>query len=174
MKISEIRIIQVRGFKDSGILRFSNSINIFIGPNNSGKSTIIKALYCLQIPSALVGTDTRAKVNSGKVLYKVSDLGDSFQSSKGLVGAVNLEEDKEYDLAIDLVRGNGVSLLRRAQSQQWQSTDSALTVEPHNLFYPFFSKRKVVVLSQNVDMNSVTRVPDNFVNTHNYSVLISL
>jgi predicted ATPase len=162
MKIIEIKLLQIRGFEDSREVNLSKSINVFLGPNNSGKSTLIKSIYCLQNPAALVGTDVRANTNRGKVLFKVRNNGTSFGSNKGNAGVVNRDQDSKYNLAIDVVRNTGASQIRSKIENQWHITDPAQTTEPYNDFYPFLSKRKVVAFSQNVNINSVTQVTENF------------
>ena len=44
MYIKELNITNFRGFKKSTKIMFSDNINIIIGANNSGKTTIIKAI----------------------------------------------------------------------------------------------------------------------------------
>ncbi|WP_373464023.1 AAA family ATPase, partial [Flavobacterium lindanitolerans] len=39
MKITAISMTNIRGFKSLSKTEFSNNINVFIGSNNSGKST---------------------------------------------------------------------------------------------------------------------------------------
>jgi AAA15 family ATPase/GTPase len=46
-------------FEDPGVINLDKRMNIIIGPNNAGKSVIIKALYLLQNASALNGSDIR-------------------------------------------------------------------------------------------------------------------
>lgn len=47
MYISELKLINFRGFKDSTTIFFTEGTNVIIGHNNSGKTTVIKALELL-------------------------------------------------------------------------------------------------------------------------------
>mgnify|MGYP001174296417 CR=1 FL=1 len=44
MYIADIEIENFRGFSGKKVIEFNDKFNIFIGHNNSGKTTIIKAL----------------------------------------------------------------------------------------------------------------------------------
>jgi energy-coupling factor transporter ATP-binding protein EcfA2 len=48
MKIHSLRLRNIRCFEDTGDLLFSPRLNILVGHNNSGKSTILKAIFGLQ------------------------------------------------------------------------------------------------------------------------------
>lgn len=48
MKVKSIEIKNLKGFIDSGSIELSPTINLLVGANNSGKSTVIKACYLLQ------------------------------------------------------------------------------------------------------------------------------
>lgn len=48
MKIGEMRLVRVRCFEDTGNIRFAANCNIFVGKNNSGKSSLLKALLTFQ------------------------------------------------------------------------------------------------------------------------------
>ena len=47
MYISEIEIENFRGFNNKTKILLNNGINVFIGQNNSGKTTLIKAIELL-------------------------------------------------------------------------------------------------------------------------------
>jgi predicted ATP-dependent endonuclease of OLD family len=49
MKVHCLRLKNIRCFDDTGDLLFSPGLNIFVGKNNSGKSTILQAICGLQI-----------------------------------------------------------------------------------------------------------------------------
>lgn len=49
MKIKSIQIQNLKGFEDTNKLQLSPTVNILIGPNNSGKSTVIRSCYLLQM-----------------------------------------------------------------------------------------------------------------------------
>ncbi|WP_442966735.1 AAA family ATPase [Rhizobium sp. C1] len=44
MKISTLQITGFQSFRDSGEIEFSDGINLIVGQNNSGKSSLLRAL----------------------------------------------------------------------------------------------------------------------------------
>lgn len=48
MKVLSARLIGLRCFEDTGEIQFHPKCNIFVGPNNSGKSSMLKAVLALQ------------------------------------------------------------------------------------------------------------------------------
>ena len=48
MWIKSVQIKNIKSFEDSGVIRFSPRINLLVGPNNAGKSIIIRAISLLQ------------------------------------------------------------------------------------------------------------------------------
>ncbi len=57
MWVSKILLSNIRGFSNSEI-EFSKKINVLIGPNNCGKTTILNSVFSLQA-SPLNKLDTR-------------------------------------------------------------------------------------------------------------------
>ena len=73
MYIDKVRLINIRSYKDTE-LNLSKSINLFVGNNNSGKSTIIKALYKLQSHHSLNIDDIRKQNTYGRVFINIQDI----------------------------------------------------------------------------------------------------
>ena len=48
MKVTAIQLKNIRGFRELPKTEFSENINIFIGPNNAWKSTILNVINFLQ------------------------------------------------------------------------------------------------------------------------------
>ena len=48
MKVTAIELENVRSFYGKHEAQFSNTINVFIGANNSGKTTILNSIFILQ------------------------------------------------------------------------------------------------------------------------------
>jgi AAA15 family ATPase/GTPase len=57
MKITSIELTNVRGFKHLPQTQLGPKINIFIGANNSGKSTILNSVFAIQRRNAIQYTD---------------------------------------------------------------------------------------------------------------------
>src|SRR6266571_5191614 len=48
MWISELQVINVKSFADTGLLQLSKGINVIVGKNNAGKSTLLQSVLCMQ------------------------------------------------------------------------------------------------------------------------------
>lgn len=48
MKIEDLRLVGIRCFDDTGTIKLHPNCNVFVGKNNAGKSTLLKAVLSLQ------------------------------------------------------------------------------------------------------------------------------
>jgi recombinational DNA repair ATPase RecF len=46
--ISKLQVINVKSFADSGLLQLSKGINVIVGKNNAGKSTLLQCVLSMQ------------------------------------------------------------------------------------------------------------------------------
>lgn len=76
MWVDKLQISNIRSFERLN-LNFSKYINIFIGENNSGKSTILKCLYELQSRNALNSLDLRQGSKEGYIRRFLTNEDDS-------------------------------------------------------------------------------------------------
>ncbi len=74
MWVSSIELSNIKSFEDSGVINLDKRMNILIGPNNAGKSVIIKALYLLQDKQALSIEDIRRGESEGKIVIGLEDV----------------------------------------------------------------------------------------------------
>jgi len=58
MYIDRVRLLNIRCFDDTGDIELGSGCNLFIGANNAGKSTILKAMLSLQ-GASFAGSDLR-------------------------------------------------------------------------------------------------------------------
>lgn len=143
MWISSLEINNIKSFETSEQISLSRNMNILLGPNNSGKSTIIKVLYLLQqrrleIEDIRIGSDTA----SGYI--KLTD--------------VNIRHFKDYiGSHMPILRINAIRTATNWPLLDLQTAEAAFTpfplvpsTEPHNFIYPYLSKRKVGSYQQDV------------------------
>jgi len=48
MWISELQVVNIKSFADSGLLRLSKGINVVVGKNNAGKSILLQSALFMQ------------------------------------------------------------------------------------------------------------------------------
>ena len=71
MYIRELSIKDIRSFEDAQI-EFSKNINIIIGANNSGKTTLLKCIHKLQnVPQNIQSFDIRKTCNTGFIALEL-------------------------------------------------------------------------------------------------------
>ena len=79
MWLKSVRLKNVKSFVDSGVVDFSPGINLLVGPNNAGKSIIIRAISTLQpLPnhpdvSVFLGGNVRHGAESCEMALELED-----------------------------------------------------------------------------------------------------
>ena len=151
MKITGIRLSGVRCFKELPRTDLSERINIFVGPNNSGKSTLLKAIYLVQRKNSLSINDKT--LNSGlkpevHLFFERNHL--------NLIPTVPNENYLRFMLE------HGGSYVSNGQNTSALPTFP--TAEPDNLIYPYLSKRKVTSYSDQINESQVNAISENFSN----------
>jgi AAA15 family ATPase/GTPase len=91
MKVKLLEIEDLKSFNYAK-LEFSPSINLLIGENNSGKTTIIQALMNLQYES-LGKKDIRINETQLKTVIRLTDIGDEYRFAlKDFISSSNTKE----------------------------------------------------------------------------------
>lgn len=159
MWVTKVSLQNIRGFEYTGLIEFSKRINILVGPNNAGKSTILNSILLLQRPTFDV-SDITLNVSEGRieVFFEEFDRYPQFQPIKNSARfskAVHLSLSKSntYFRISDRADPNGGYTYRGLPS-----------IEPDNLFYPYLSKRKVVQYSEEINSGTSNNVTGNFQN----------
>ena len=67
MKIKALELRNVRGFKELTKTIFSDKINVFIGANNSGKSTILNSIFLMKRQGIFTPSDITIGQVEGEV-----------------------------------------------------------------------------------------------------------
>ena len=133
------------------------AINVFIGANNSGKTSILRALYLMQDSSDQIYPDVRV---GGQIAYVEIGLDDVSGLAWGPLGSGLLT-----------ITLNSPS--RRSGSTQINFTDAysrnhALAVlkaeDPHHFIVPFLSKRKTAGYQEDIRLQFAMQVTPSMTN----------
>jgi len=148
MKITAIDIENIRGFQKVHKTDFSDSINIFIGPNNAGKSTILNSIFLLQ-RHVFGNNDITIGQTKGKIelYYKGEHLQFIESSSRFNRLIIRLEIASR--------------LYGDANGSEYQWGITIPEQEPNNLIYPYLSKRKTSGYTDDINEISVNSVYGN-------------
>ena len=153
MKINAIEIQDIRSFLKVPKTKFSDNINIFIGANNSGKSTILNCLLYLQ-SNVLSLTD----ISIGRPVG-IIELEYTAANVPGI-------RDSAYgDTSIKIIFSKGNSniniIYKDAANASLGEFTRSQEREPNHIFCPFLSKRKVVAYSDSIIKDATESVSGN-------------
>lgn len=148
MWISKIVLRNIRSFENETV-ELSKSINIFVGPNNSGKSTIAYSLFHLQNNLNFITTeDFRVGSNQQNIEIYLQQKNHSPIPSNIEVISVNL--------AAGVLMGSPGNI----QVVKIPNT------EPLNFIYPYLSKRKVAGYAEQINIQSANTIMSNMQNLY--------
>lgn len=159
MWVSGLQLQNVRGFIEANI-HFSKNINVIVGHNNSGKSTILKSLLLLQYEQQLLGNDLRIGQESGLLRMTLNDNIGKYFPYLGKTRTPIEHTIVETKLPQINYR---VGLPNRATQVNFKRIS---TNEPDNFIYPYLSKRKAVTFNEVINTSSTRTVADNLINLY--------
>ncbi len=131
MWIPKIVLKDIRSFEALTTIELSKGINLLVGPNNSGKSTIAYSVLPIQGGHSLGSKDVRAGVETGGSIEISVEEVDTNILPKGVSRAVFAI--KKDGTAYSGVSHGGAAIALKPITQ----------AEPVNFIYPYLSKRKV-------------------------------
>jgi predicted ATPase len=159
MKIESIRLTGIRSFEDTGDVQLGRGCNLFVGQNNSGKSTLLKAALVWQ-GFWFEERDIRAGAEDSSIAMTLAEVDhkDSLHIRPGLSGRMR------YAISM---RGPYVDTAGPPLSQL-QSGQVPVFVQtwPQNFLVPFVARRKAVNFDQNVALNVQAQVTGTFANLY--------
>jgi len=148
VRVRSVRVRNFRAFEDSGALDLG-AINVIVGPNNAGKSSLIRALALLQEGLPLGGGDVRLGTDASTISMEVEEIASPWPERPD--GTVDINLSSQGGFSIEL-GGPSVALV---------GVNRFPNSEPTNFIYPFFSGRKVAAYEPSVTQNTTLAVgPD--------------
>lgn len=153
MRLTSIRLRNFKCFADSGEVALSPSLNIFVGQNDSGKSTLLEALTLVQPANPHRSLRTVPTRSSSPQSISNVDIGFRFEGDEvqawcrlrptflipGLEGGPSLSLRRYVDLtreAFDLACTYASGVPPRGLSRQLVPLDPNLRVQVTNLAHP--------------------------------------
>ncbi|GAX41242.1 SMC domain protein [Tolypothrix sp. NIES-4075] len=162
MWVSEIKLNNFRCFSDASI-QLSKGINLIVGPNNSGKSTLLKSILWLQQGFSLQHTDLRRSQENAFIQIKINEANQDF---------LNINTGSEIFFKFYLSKINGTKIdLMDSLGITFYNNNNVYTYgipnrEPRNFIYPYLSKRKVVEFNETINLQAASSVTGNLSNLY--------
>lgn len=152
MKVSKLRIQGFRSFEDSGDIELGQ-LNILVGPNNSGKSTVLKALHSLQAGYGAAPSDVRHDSPAATIAIEVVDVRNfpSWGVNAGEVRSVVFSSTMSSHDGQTLALNNQVTV---DTGGKFQGANVLFpNREPSHFVVPFLSRRKTVHFAEQVNLD---------------------
>jgi predicted ATPase len=153
MKIRSLSITNIRSYPATGALD-TGDINVLIGANNSGKSTLLRAIHLFQEGSGFGVGDIRV----GTVDAVVTAVVEGYQQ-----GAA---EGTKHSFVVGLKRetGAGLSMSFNVRAPQLDHGRGQFPAsEPGHLVVPFYSHRKTRTFTDDTARGMAISIRDDFV-----------
>ena len=160
MIVSSIRLLGVRCFEDSGSIKLSPGCNIFVGQNNSGKSTLLKAVTDWQFGPMMSDPDIRPYSANSIISLVLSEI----TAQDNFAGKPANAERLRVDLQLK-GSSSADNLIPNIPRSPGNGPIFA-GIWPNNFIVPFAAKRKATHFSQDVSINSQSVVNGTFSNLY--------
>ncbi|WP_291518760.1 AAA family ATPase [Acidovorax sp.] len=150
MRVTSLQLTEFRSFVDMEPIALS-AVNVFIGANNSGKTSVLRALYLLQQSGDAIYPDVRVGSETATVRIGLEDVSGLNWGSlgNGLV-TITLNSPNRRDGGVQInfasTNGNnyGLAVLKAE--------------EPHHFVVPFLSKRKTATYQEDIRIQFAMQV----------------
>ena len=161
MRVKSIRIQNFRSFVDSGEIAL-DQVNVLIGANNSGKSSVLRALHLLQQG---IG-DSLADVRVGTTTAQVEiQLVEPSTCAPWGIGAEIAEATYWVKVNSSDRRGGSFEIGINWSGSLQRSGEIRLPAsEPHHFIVPFFSKRKTSNYVEDIREQNVVSISSEMTN----------
>lgn len=169
MWISEVTLNNIRSFENANI-QLSKGINLIVGANNSGKSTLLRSILWIQKNFSLNSTDLRIAKEDGYVNLLIKEVGKEFINYSSYTGKVSLVLKLNINASIDITfnqlddEDHVIATLTQGFPNKNQNMIS--DQEPLNFIYPYLSKRKVMTFEETINSNITNLVRGNLSNLY--------
>jgi hypothetical protein len=159
VRITRLKVSNFRSFVDMDPIELGR-INVFIGPNNAGKSSLLRAAYLMQSGPATPFADVRLDAATSSIEIGLADIrgiqpwgegGEVGEGTLRIVIGANPERT-----------GGSISFTIRAANGGDHAVDALPPREPHHAVVPYLSRRKSVGYQEDVREQHAVGVSADF------------
>lgn len=142
MRVNFVVLTDFRSFEHSGTISM-DAITILIGPNNSGKSSVIRSIHLLQD-----GADAGiGDVRKGKAAAEVH-IGLNYVRNNEYWGGFG--DKTETNIKITIKESSPPAQMIAEFHNGWASVGKVRNIAPRHLIVPFLSRRKTAIYQEDV------------------------
>ena len=145
MRVTGIQLKNYRSFKDSGHIDLGQ-VNVFIGANNTGKSTILRALHLIQKDSPGPASDIRSGEGTATINIE-------FENVNAFQGYTSTDPNARSSTVIEIRAGfahDNDQIITMNIGNQIINFSKIPNTEQFHYIVPFFSRRKPAAYQENV------------------------
>ena len=167
MRITQIELQNIRGFVGKNVIDVSPSINLLVGKNNTGKSTILSSVLLVQKTDSLRASDVTRKEQNGQIHLRFANVS-QYVSNYG----TSVFRDENYShlmIALNTTNNGFARTIFKSDENANYTFTQTPGSEPGNLIYPFLSNRKVPAFDETVNSGTTNSVTGTL--THLYAKL---
>lgn len=152
MRVTSLRIKNFRSILDMAPIDLG-PINVLVGPNNAGKSSLLRALYAIQDGAGSFNPDIRSGSTSAQVTFRFDDVDSPSWEPRGVGPSGHL---------VVTIKGHSLDLLYRDRATGEQHLEQLPAREPGHFIVPFLAKRKVAVYDEDVRESHALQVTADY------------
>lgn len=157
MWIQKIVLTDIKSYEGQNTIELSSGINVLVGPNNGGKSTIANAALQIQAGASFGIKDVRLGKDRGSSEIYLRDVDESQfnRTTPKLIYAIDrIRNSSSRTQASENNKSNGVAV------------EQIPSAEPWNFIYPYLSKRKVNAYTEQVSESVANNVTGDLQNLY--------
>lgn len=147
MRVDSVHLMNFRSFEDSGVIGL-DAMNVLVGPNNAGKSSILRALYLMQEGAGAPWPDVRLGSGHASVEGSVSEIDRQapFQilpNNRGrfVISMVPAHHRRDGQFSLHLYQQG---------SDAGVAAGLISSVDPNHFVVPYLAKRKTASYNEDV------------------------
>jgi energy-coupling factor transporter ATP-binding protein EcfA2 len=162
MRIASVRLRGVRCFEDTGDILLGRGCNIFVGQNNSGKSTLLRSITDFEIRPAMREEDARPYAPFSITELVLTDISSTSQLN------IKPPEGAERTRYCMRLKGEHPPYPDMSNTQVLTASDVSVftSIWPTNFIVPFSAKRKSSQFDQNVSTGAQSGINGTFSNLY--------
>jgi predicted ATPase len=149
----------IRCFEDTGDLIYSRKINLLLGVNNSGKTSLIKGLLAFQ---GLGFQDNDFRENSNSIFAELECVYDEFTNDNLQIRYGQRGSPNPLSIRLNYLNEGAVARPPGEVAVGSPNDQVFPSLRPHHLFVPFLAKRKTTNLTQQVNRDVQSAVTGTF------------